>query len=256
MSILEYFWFNFNNVIVIYLGVLECLLEFKELRLEGNKFCLVLWIVFCVILFLRVLDFKYNRIEVFFELVFQFLINLIYFDLFFNRFIVVFKSVFSNWSIYQKCRQFGCGVKIFFSMVLVLYSNFWLCDCRLRGFVQFVKFVSFLVIFVNFYLMCRVFFFKAGQFFYEIEFGDCMKLRILIFSVNVIIWVGQNVILRCLVQVSFLLIIVWIYFLSMWREFDGKLYVVFRCIWGNGEICSSFFFNREVVNWVRYGGGV
>ncbi|XP_008517305.1 leucine-rich repeat, immunoglobulin-like domain and transmembrane domain-containing protein 2 [Equus przewalskii] len=220
MSTLEYLWLNFNNVTVIHLGALERLSELKELRLEGNKLRSVPWTAFRATPLLRVLDLKHNRIEVLPELALQFLINLTYLDLSSNRLTVVSKSVFSNWPAYQKRRQPGCGAKIPPSMVLALHSNPWLCDCRLRGLVQFVKSVSLPVILVNPYLMCRAPLSKAGQLFHETELGDCMKPRISTPSANVTIWAGQNVTLRCLAQASPSPTIAWTYPLSIWREFD------------------------------------
>ncbi|XP_069914056.1 leucine-rich repeat, immunoglobulin-like domain and transmembrane domain-containing protein 2 isoform X1 [Oryctolagus cuniculus] len=220
MSTLEYLWLNFNNVTVIHLGALEHLPQLRELRLEGNKLRSVPWTVFRATPLLRVLDLKHNRIDVLPELAFQFLVNLTYLDLSSNRLTVVSKSVFLNWPAYQKCRQPGCTGEVLSSMVLALHDNPWICDCRLRGLVQFFRSISLPFILVNSYMICQGPLSKAGQLFHEIELSACMKPRISTSRVKVTIQVGQNVTLRCLAQARPSPTIAWTYPLSMWREFD------------------------------------
>ncbi|XP_012656745.1 leucine-rich repeat, immunoglobulin-like domain and transmembrane domain-containing protein 2 [Otolemur garnettii] len=220
MSTLEYLWLNFNNVTVIHLGALEHLPALRELRLEGNKLRSVPWTAFRATPQLRVLDLKHNMIDVLPELALQFLVNLTYLDLSSNRLTVVSKSVFLNWPAYQKRRQAGCGAEILSSLVVALHNNPWVCDCRLRGLVQFVKSIALPVILVNSYLICQGPLPKAGQLFHETELRACMKPQISTPSANVTIWVGKNVTLRCLAQASPSPTIAWTYPLSMWREFD------------------------------------
>ncbi|XP_003994180.2 leucine-rich repeat, immunoglobulin-like domain and transmembrane domain-containing protein 2 isoform X1 [Felis catus] len=220
MSTLEYLWLNFNNITVIHLGALEHLSELKELRLEGNKLRSVPWTAFQATPLLRVLDLKHNRIDMLPELALQFLVNLTYLDLSSNRLTVVSKGVFSNWLAYQKPHQPGCGARTHSSLVLALHDNPWLCDCRLRGLVQFVKSNSIPVILVNSYLVCQHPLSKAGQLFHETELSVCMKPQISTSNASVTIQMGQNVTLRCLAQASPSPTIVWTYPLSMWREFD------------------------------------
>lgn len=258
MSTLEYLWLSFNNVTVIHLGALEHLSELKELRLEGNKLRSVPWTEFRATPLLRVLDLKHNRIDALPELALQFLVNLTYLDLSSNRLTVVAKSVFLNWPAYQKHRQPGCETEILSSMMLALHDNPWLCDCRLRGLVQFVKSIRLPVVLVNPYLMCRGPLSKAGQLFHETELSACMKPQISTPSANVSIRVGQNVTLRCLVQASPSPTIAWTYPLSKWREFDGKCMHPLHVSGGGGvgEVCSNPALNREVLNWVNHEGGV
>ncbi|XP_032985617.1 leucine-rich repeat, immunoglobulin-like domain and transmembrane domain-containing protein 2 isoform X1 [Rhinolophus ferrumequinum] len=223
MSTLEYLWLNFNNITVIHLGALEHLSELKELRLEGNRLRSVPWTAFHATPLLRVLDLKHNRIDVLPELALQFLVNLTYLDLSSNRLTVVSKTVFLNWPAYQKHQQPGPGANILTDMVLALHNNPWLCDCRLRGLVEFVKFISLPVILVNPYLMCQGPLSKVGQFFQETELSACVKPQISTPSVNVTIQVGQNVTLCCLAQASPSPTIAWTYPMSLWRKFDGLL---------------------------------
>ncbi|KAM5322752.1 leucine-rich repeat, immunoglobulin-like domain and transmembrane domain-containing protein 2 isoform 2-T2 [Glossophaga mutica] len=220
MSTVEYLWLNFNDVTVIHLGALEHLSELKELRLEGNKLRSVPWTAFRATPLLRVLDLKHNSIDVLPELALQFLVSLTYLDLSSNRLTVVSKSVFLNWPAYQKHQQPDGGAKILSSMVLALHNNPWLCDCRLKGLFQFVKSTSLPVILVNPYLMCQGPLSKAGQFFHETELSACVKPQISTPSANVTIQVGKNVTLKCLAQASPSPTIIWMYPLSMWREFD------------------------------------
>ncbi|XP_076980565.1 leucine-rich repeat, immunoglobulin-like domain and transmembrane domain-containing protein 2 [Tamandua tetradactyla] len=220
MSTLEYLWLGFNNITVIHLGALEHLSALKELRLEGNKLRSVPWTAFRATPLLRVLDLKHNRIDVLPELALRFLVNLTYLDLSSNRFTVVSKSVFLSWLAYRKLRQPGCGAEVLSSLVLALHNNPWVCDCRLRGLVQFVKSISLPVILVNSYLMCWGPPSKAGQLFHEAELSACIKPLISIPSANVTIRAGQNVTLRCQAQASPSPTIEWTYPLSTWREFD------------------------------------
>ncbi|XP_037659834.1 leucine-rich repeat, immunoglobulin-like domain and transmembrane domain-containing protein 2 [Choloepus didactylus] len=220
MSTLEYLWLNFNNITVIRLGALEHLSQLKELRLEGNKLRSVPWTAFRATPLLRVLDLKHNRIDVLPELALQFLVNLTYLDLSSNRLTIVSRSVFLSWPAYQKLQWPGCGAEILSSLVLALHNNPWVCDCRLRGLMQFVKSVSLLVILVNPYLMCRGPPSRAGQLFHETELSACMKPLISTPSANVTIRAGQNVTLRCLAQASPSPTIEWTYPLRTWKEFD------------------------------------
>ncbi|XP_011805817.1 PREDICTED: leucine-rich repeat, immunoglobulin-like domain and transmembrane domain-containing protein 2 isoform X1 [Colobus angolensis palliatus] len=223
MSTLEYLWLNFNNISVIHLGALEHLPELRELRLEGNRLRSVPWTAFRATPLLRVLDLKRNKIDALPELALQFLVSLTYLDLSSNRLTVVSRSVFLNWPAYLKRRQPDCGAGILSSLVVALHDNPWVCDCRLRGLVQFVKSITLPVILVNSYLICRGPLSKAGQIFHETELSACMKPQISTPSANVTIRVGQNVTLRCLAQASPSPSIAWTYPLSMWREFDGLL---------------------------------
>ncbi|KAI6056955.1 leucine-rich repeat, immunoglobulin-like domain and transmembrane domain-containing protein 2 [Marmota monax] len=223
MSTLEYLWLNFNNITVIHLGALEHLPELRELRLQGNKLRSVPWTAFRATPFLRVLDLKGNRIDILPELALQFLANLTYLDLSSNRLTVVSKNVFLNWPSYQKCQQLHCRAKILSSMVLALDNNPWVCDCRLRGLVQFVKSNSLPVILVNSYLICQDPVYKAGQLLHEIKLSVCMKPQISTPSANITIQVGQNVTLHCLAQASPSPTISWNYPLSIWRKFNEFL---------------------------------
>nr|XP_004657892.2 leucine-rich repeat, immunoglobulin-like domain and transmembrane domain-containing protein 2 [Jaculus jaculus] len=220
MSTLQYLWLNFNNVTVIHPGALEHLPELRELRLEGNKLRSVPWTAFSSTPLLRVLDLKHNRIEALPELALQFLANLTYLDLSSNRLTVISKNVFLNWPAQQKHQQYGCGVGTLSSTVLAIHDNPWVCDCRLRGLVQFVKPISLPFILVNSYLICQGPLSKAGQLFHEIEISACTKPQVSTSSINVTIQVGQNVTLQCLAQANPSPTITWIYPLSMWRKFD------------------------------------
>ncbi|KAL1780950.1 leucine-rich repeat, immunoglobulin-like domain and transmembrane domain-containing protein 2 [Sigmodon hispidus] len=220
MSTLEYLWLNFNNVTVIHLGTLEDLPELRELRLQGNKLRSVPWTAFRATPLLQVLDLKHNRIDVLPELALQFLANLTYLDISSNRLTVVSKGVFLNWPVYQKRQQHGCRHEILPSMVLALHNNPWVCDCRLRGLVQFVKSIIPPFILVNSYLICQGPVSKAGQLLHESELGVCRKPNISTPSAKVAIQVGKNGTLQCLAQASPSPTISWKYPLSTWREFD------------------------------------
>ncbi|KAH0507562.1 Leucine-rich repeat, immunoglobulin-like domain and transmembrane domain-containing protein 2 [Microtus ochrogaster] len=220
MSTLKYLWLNFNSVAVIHLGALEDLPELRELRLEGNKLRSVPWTAFHATPSLQVLDLKHNRIDTIPELALKFLANLTYLDISSNRLTVVSKGVFLNWPAYQKGQQHDCGADIVCSTVLALHNNPWVCDCRLRGFVQFIKSIGPPLILVSSYLICQSPVSKAGQLLHETELSVCMKPNISTPSVNVTIQAGKNGTLKCLAQASPSPNITWKYPLSTWREID------------------------------------
>ncbi|KAK7798752.1 hypothetical protein U0070_021247 [Myodes glareolus] len=220
MSTLKYLWLNFNSVAVIHLGALEDLPELRELRLEGNKLRSVPWTAFRATPYLQVLDLKHNRIDTLPELALKFLANLTYLDISSNRLTVVSKGVFLNWPAYQKGQQRGCGAEIVCSTVLALHNNPWVCDCRLRGFAQFIKSIGPPLILVSSYLICQNPVSKAGQLLHETELSVCMKPNISTPSANITIQAGKNGTLQCLAQASPSPTITWKYPLSTWREFD------------------------------------
>lgn len=222
MSTLKYLWLTFNSVAVIHLGSLEDLPELRELRLEGNKLRSVPWTAFRATPYLQVLDLKHNRIDTLPELALKFLANLTYLDISSNRLTVVSKGVFLNWPAYQKGQQRGCGAEIVCSTVMALHNNPWVCDCRLRGFVQFIKSIGPPLILVSSYLICQNPVSKAGQLLHGTELSVCMKPNISTPSANVTIQAGKNGTLQCLAQASPSPTITWKYPLSTWREFDGK----------------------------------
>ncbi|KAM3913475.1 leucine-rich repeat, immunoglobulin-like domain and transmembrane domain-containing protein 2 [Leptodactylus fuscus] len=207
---LEYLWLNFNNITLMQLKSLEDLKSLKELRLQGNKLRSVPWTAFLDTPALRILDLKHNRLDVLPEHALKFLSNLTYLDLSFNQLTIISKEVFSNWPLYQKAHALE-RTEIFTNVVLALQDNPWMCDCRLKGFVNFVKTVSPPIILMNSYLTCASPDYRAGKFFHELELKSCMKPTTNSMVSNVTVQVGMNVTLVCFITASPTPLILWTY---------------------------------------------
>ncbi|XP_025925773.1 leucine-rich repeat, immunoglobulin-like domain and transmembrane domain-containing protein 2 isoform X1 [Apteryx rowi] len=222
VSALEYLWLNFNNITVMHLKSLEDLQALKELRLQGNKLSSVPWTAFQDTPALKILDLKHNQLDVLPEHALKYLPNLIYLDLSSNQLTVISKDVFSSWPVYQRSQQAEGGMNHTANAVLALHGNPWICDCRLRGFVQFIRSVGPPIILMNSYLTCSSPKFRAGKFFHEVELNSCMKPLISALDTNLTVLVGLNVTLTCYVQASPSPAVWWTYALKLLRAFNGK----------------------------------
>ncbi|XP_031805228.1 leucine-rich repeat, immunoglobulin-like domain and transmembrane domain-containing protein 2 [Sarcophilus harrisii] len=219
-SALEFLWLNFNNITVIHPEALEHLRDLRELRLQGNRLCTVPWTAFQSTPALNILDLKHNRLDILPKQALQYLVNLTYLDLSFNELMVVSEDVFIQWPMYQKSQKLISRAEGMSNVVLALHNNPWMCDCHLKGLVQFFKFIRPPVILMNSYLMCRGPLSKAGQFFYEVKLNSCMKPKTSTPNSNITVQVGLNISLSCLAQASPLPNIVWNYPLKKLKEFD------------------------------------
>ncbi|NXA36685.1 LRIT2 protein, partial [Eudromia elegans] len=202
VSALEYLWLNFNNITVMHLKSLEDLQTLKELRLQGNKLRSVPWTAFQDTPALKILDLKHNRLDVLPEHALRYLPNLTYLDLSSNQLTVISRDVFSSWPVYQRSQRAEGSMDHAANAVLALHGNPWICDCRLRGFVQFIKAVGPPIILMNSYLTCSSPKFRAGKFFHEVELNSCMKPLASALDTNLTVPVGLNVTLTCYVQAS------------------------------------------------------
>ncbi|XP_053547617.1 leucine-rich repeat, immunoglobulin-like domain and transmembrane domain-containing protein 2 [Bombina bombina] len=206
---LEYLWLNFNNITVMHIKSLEDVKRLKELRLQGNKLRSVPWTAFHDTPSLKILDLKHNRLDVLPEHALRFLANLTYLDLSFNQLTIISKDVFSNWPLYQKAHGSEARVEILSNAVLALHDNPWMCDCRLKGFVHFVKSVSPPIILMNSYLTCSSPRSKAGKYFHEVELNSCTKPITSTVVSNITIQEGRNASIICMVQASPVPLISW-----------------------------------------------
>ncbi|XP_074532400.1 leucine-rich repeat, immunoglobulin-like domain and transmembrane domain-containing protein 2 [Halichoeres trimaculatus] len=199
---LENLWLNFNDITVINSKGLEGLGNLTELRLQGNKLRSVPWTAFEDTPALKILDLKHNQLDVLPEHALKYLPGLTYLDLSFNRLTVISKEVFLNWPLYQKLQSMEereasvSGPNV----VLALHDNAWLCDCRLKGFVEFIRSLSPPIILMNSYLTCSGPDFRAGKFFHEVELQACVKPIVSTPSQNISLPLGANVTLRCLAK--------------------------------------------------------
>lgn len=220
----ENLWLNFNDITVINSKGLEGLGNLTELRLQGNKLRSVPWTAFEDTPNLKILDLKHNQLDVLPEHALRFLPGLTYLDLSFNQLTVISKEVFQNWPLYQKIQSTGeREVKASrANVVLALHDNPWLCDCRLKGFVEFILSLSPPIILMNSYLTCSGPEFRAGKFFHEIELQACTKPVVSTPKVNISQPQGSNLTLHCYAKARPEPTVWWTYGLKIIRGFHGK----------------------------------
>lgn len=242
-SALEYLWLNFNNITVMHVKSLEYLKDLTELRLQGNKLSSVPWTAFQDTPALKILDVKHNRLDVLPEHALRYLPNLTYLDLSSNQLTVISRDVFYNWPVYQKTQQLEKKVEMIPNVVLALHDNPWICDCRLRGFVQFIKSISPPIILMNSYLTCSSPKFRAGKYFHEVELNPCTKPVVSSFMPIVTVTAGQNATLTCLAKANPSPAVWWSYVLKHLRGFNGKNY----CIANHLMVSSGLHFAQYSV---------
>ncbi|XP_030604224.1 leucine-rich repeat, immunoglobulin-like domain and transmembrane domain-containing protein 2 isoform X1 [Archocentrus centrarchus] len=218
---LENLWLNFNDITLINSKGLEGLRNLTELRLQGNKLRSVPWTAFEDTPALKILDLKHNQLDVLPEHALRFLPGLTYLDVSFNRLTVISKEVFQNWPLYQKLQNMEEREATISgpNVVLALHDNAWLCDCRLKGFVEFIRSLSPPIILMNSYLTCSGPDFRAGKFFHEIELQACMKPEVSTPSTNISLPQGANVTLLCIAKARPDPSVWWAYGLKIIRGF-------------------------------------
>ncbi|KAF5894074.1 leucine-rich repeat, immunoglobulin-like domain and transmembrane domain-containing protein 2, partial [Clarias magur] len=217
-SALESLWLNFNTITLMNIKSLEGLSNLTELRLEGNKLRTIPWMAFAETPKLKILDLKHNRLDVLPEFALRHLPTLTYLDLSFNQLTVISPDVFLNSPRYQ-VQKHSRWKESDANVVLALHDNHWLCDCRLKGFLDFVKSVSPPIILMNSYLSCSGPKSKAGKFFHEVELKNCLKPEISMPDPNVTAALGSNTTLRCFVKARPDAVVRWSYSLKVIRGF-------------------------------------
>ncbi|XP_036429457.1 leucine-rich repeat, immunoglobulin-like domain and transmembrane domain-containing protein 2 [Colossoma macropomum] len=214
---LEHLWLNFNDITIIHIKSLEGLSNLTELRLEGNKLRSVPWTAFEDTPSLKILDLKHNRLDVLPEHALKFLPRLTYLDLSFNQLTVTSKEVFLKWPVGDTA--FKSGETAVPNVVLALHDNPWVCDCRLKGFVEFVTSLSPPIILMNSYLTCSGPEYMAGKFFHEIELKTCTKPVATTSSTNITMPLGANITLPCFAMARPEPAVWWTYGLKILRGF-------------------------------------
>ncbi|XP_063162347.1 leucine-rich repeat, immunoglobulin-like domain and transmembrane domain-containing protein 2 [Candoia aspera] len=220
ISALEYLWLNFNNITVMDLKSLEHLKDLRELRFQGNRLRSVPWTAFRDTPALEILDLKCNRLDVLPEHAFRYLSRLSYLDLSCNELTVISKEVFYNWPVYQKIQQLAKKTENISSTILALHDNPWLCDCRLRGFVQFINAIGPPIVLINSYLTCSRPKSRAGKYFHEVELNSCMRPVVTSSEPNITVFLGGNATLTCSIKANPSPVIWWIYVLKHLRGFN------------------------------------
>ncbi|XP_033836011.1 leucine-rich repeat, immunoglobulin-like domain and transmembrane domain-containing protein 2 isoform X1 [Periophthalmus magnuspinnatus] len=218
---LENLWLNFNEIALINSRGLEGLSNLTELRLQGNKLRSLPWTAFEDTPTLKILDLKHNQLDVLPEHALKYLPGLTYLDLSFNQLTVISKEVFLNWPLYQKLQSQESpeGGAVGPNVVLALHNNPWLCDCRLKGFVEFTRSLSPPIILMNSYLSCSGPDFKAGQFFHEVDVRSCISPVVSTATANMSLPQGTNVTLQCLAKARPQASLWWTYGLKIIRGF-------------------------------------
>ncbi|XP_054886261.1 leucine-rich repeat, immunoglobulin-like domain and transmembrane domain-containing protein 2 isoform X2 [Poeciliopsis prolifica] len=217
----ENLWLNFNDITVINSKGLEGLGNLTELRLQGNKLRSVPWTAFEDTPNLKILDLKHNQLDVLPEHALKFLPGLTYLDLSFNQLTVISKEVFQNWPLYQKMQnaEERDAAASRTNVVLALHDNAWLCDCRLKGLVEFITSLSPPIILMNSYLTCSGPDFRAGKFFHEIELQACTKPVVSTPKANMSLPLGSNLTLHCYAKARPDPAVWWTYGLKIIRGF-------------------------------------
>ncbi|KAG9341037.1 hypothetical protein JZ751_019791 [Albula glossodonta] len=200
VSSLEYLWLNFNDITIISVHSLEGLNNLTELRLQGNKLRSVPWTAFQDTPVLKILDLKHNRLDVLPEFSLKYLPSLTYLDLSFNLLTVISKEVFLNWPLYLRAERRGNGEESSSNVVLALHDNPWICDCRLKGFVQFIKALSPPIILMNSYLKCSGPEPRYGKFFHEVELKTCTEPVATAPITNITVPLRANITLTCIAK--------------------------------------------------------
>ncbi|XP_007249549.3 leucine-rich repeat, immunoglobulin-like domain and transmembrane domain-containing protein 2 [Astyanax mexicanus] len=216
---LENLWLNFNDITIINIKSLEGLNNLTELRLEGNKLSSVPWTAFEDAPSLKILDLKHNRLDVLPEHALKFLPGLTYLDLSFNQLTVISKDVFLKWPLYDRVFKSAERETVPTNVVLALHENPWQCDCRLRGFVEFVMSLSPPIILMNSYLSCSGPEYMAGKFFHEVELKTCIKPVATSPTTNISMPLGANVTLTCFAMARPEPAVWWTYGLKILRGF-------------------------------------
>ncbi|XP_073346440.1 leucine-rich repeat, immunoglobulin-like domain and transmembrane domain-containing protein 2 [Pagrus major] len=222
VSALEFLWLNFNEITLMNIKSLEGLANLTELRLQGNKLTSVPWAAFQDTPKLKILDLKHNRLDVLSEHALRHLPALTYLDLSFNQLSVISKDVFTNWPLYQSAEKSWGKEGLVSNVVLALHDNPWVCDCRLKGFVEFIRTVGPPIILMNSYLKCSGPASKADKFFHEIQLKTCMKPVASAPETNITLPLGANATLTCLVKARPGPTIQWLYSLKIIRGFAAK----------------------------------
>uniref|UniRef100_A0A8C7YT83 Leucine rich repeat, Ig-like and transmembrane domains 2 n=1 Tax=Oryzias sinensis TaxID=183150 RepID=A0A8C7YT83_9TELE len=219
---LGFLWLNFNEITLMNIKSLKGLTNLTELRLQGNKLTSVPWTAFQDTPKLKILDLKHNRLDALPENALKHLSSLTYLDLSANQLSIISKEVFVNWPLYRTAEKVWDKDGLVSNVVLALNENPWLCDCRLKGFVEFIREVGPPIILMNSYLKCSSPDSKANKFFHEIQLKTCMTPVASAPETSFTLPLGTNTTLTCIVKARPAPTVQWMYSLKIIRGFVVK----------------------------------
>uniref|UniRef100_A0A8C1NKL7 Leucine-rich repeat, immunoglobulin-like domain and transmembrane domain-containing protein 1 n=1 Tax=Cyprinus carpio TaxID=7962 RepID=A0A8C1NKL7_CYPCA len=192
LSSLEYLWISFNSLSSLGVDSFRGLYTLDELRIDGNVLTSFPWECLIDMPNLRLLDLHNNKISSIPAEATIYLRNLTYLDLSSNSLTTVPAKVLTSW-FSLKPPQDAENSK----MILGLHDNPWQCDCRLFDLVQFQKFPSSSVAFIDTRLRCAEPESLSGVLFSDAELRKCQVPRVHTAVARVRSSIGNNVLLRC-----------------------------------------------------------
>ncbi|XP_068183729.1 leucine-rich repeat, immunoglobulin-like domain and transmembrane domain-containing protein 1a isoform X2 [Antennarius striatus] len=183
---------SFNTLSVLNPDSFRGLINLEELRLDGNALTAFPWESLMDMPSLRLLDLHNNQLTSLPAEATTYIKNLTYLDLSSNSLQTLPTQVLSTW-LAAKPLQGPESSK----MILGLHDNPWVCDCRLYDLVQFQKFPTLSVAFIDTRLRCSAPESVSGVIFSDTELRRCQLPRIHTAVARVRSAVGNNVLLRC-----------------------------------------------------------
>ncbi|XP_065128412.1 leucine-rich repeat, immunoglobulin-like domain and transmembrane domain-containing protein 1b [Paramisgurnus dabryanus] len=192
LNSLEYLWISFNSLSSLSVDSFRGLYALDELRMDGNLLSSFPWECLMDMPSLRLLDLHNNKISSIPVEASLYIKNLTYLDLSSNSLTTIPAEVLSSWFSLKPPQDTDNS-----KMILGLHDNPWLCDCRLFDLVQFQKFPSSSVAFIDTRLRCTEPESLSGVPFSDTELRKCQSPRVHTAVARVRSSLGNNVLLRC-----------------------------------------------------------
>ncbi|XP_068597487.1 leucine-rich repeat, immunoglobulin-like domain and transmembrane domain-containing protein 1a [Brachionichthys hirsutus] len=192
LSTLEFLWMSFNTLSALSPDSFRGLINLEELRLDGNALTAFPWECLMLMPSLRLLDLHNNQLTSLPADATTYIKNLTYLDLSSNSLLTLPAQVLSTWLAARPLQGPESS-----KMILGLHDNPWVCDCRLYDLVQFQKFPTLSVAFIDTRLRCSAPESVSGVIFSDTELRRCQLPRIHTAVARVRSAAGNNVLLRC-----------------------------------------------------------
>ncbi|XP_051523853.1 leucine-rich repeat, immunoglobulin-like domain and transmembrane domain-containing protein 1b [Myxocyprinus asiaticus] len=192
LSSLEYLWMSFNSLSAVSVDAFRGLYALDELRMDGNVLTSFPWECLMDMPSLQLLDLHNNKISSIPAEATIYIKNLTYLDLSSNSLATIPAEVLSSWFSLKAPQETENS-----KMILGLHDNPWQCDCRLFDLMQFQKFPSSSVVFIDTRLHCAEPESLSGVLFSNTELRKCQIPRVHTAVARVRSSIGNNVLLRC-----------------------------------------------------------